>query len=147
MVALIESGETFAIHRTFLRPDGTGKAEVEPGTAKMMLGGARGGHVQVASSDGPLVVAEGIETALSLASGLLRVPATIWATLSTSGMAGLILPERQGRLTVASDGDKAGSEAARALASRATASGWTVGLLPAAPGTDWNDHLRQRGAA
>ena len=62
------------------------------------------------------MVAEGIETALSLASGLLRAPAAVWAALSTSGLRGLRLPVQPGRLTVAADGDAAGREAAAALA-------------------------------
>lgn len=57
--------------------------------------------------------------------------ATIWATLSTSGMRSLHLPLEPGRLTVASDGDTAGREAAHALAERAYAAGWAVSLLPA----------------
>ena len=103
--------------------------------------------MQVAEAEGPLVVAEGIETALSLASGLLGKPATIWAALSTSGMRGLILPPLPGRLTVAADGDQPGCEAAMALASRAEALGWRVSLLPAPDGRDWNDVLALKGGA
>lgn len=144
MVALIEGLPRLAVHRTYLRPDGSGKAEVEP--AKAMLGMAAGGAVRVAEGQGPLVVAEGIETALSLASGLLSRPATIWAALSTSGMAGLRLPDGiPHRLTVAADGDQPGREAAHKLAERASALGWTVILLAAASGADWNDVLKMKG--
>ena len=93
------------------------------------------------------MVAEGIETALSLASGLLRRPATVWAALSTSGLIGLHLPPLPGRLTIATDGDARGRSAGHALADRATALGWTVGLLPAPDGRDWNDVLNMEGAA
>lgn len=140
MVALVEGAERFAVHRTFLRPDGLGKADVESGTAKMMLGATQGGAVRLTQADG-LVVAEGIETALALASGLLRHPVTIWAALSTSGMKALRLPPQPGRLTVATDGDPAGREAGNALAERATALGWSVSLLPAPDGRDWADIL------
>lgn len=143
MVALIEGLPRLAVHRTYLRPDGADKAEVEP--AKAMLGMTAGGAVRVTEAQGPLVVAEGIETALSLASGLLARPATIWAALSTSGMAGLRLPDRPHRLTIASDGDKAGHEAAHKLATRAAALGWTVSMLPAPEGRDWNDILMMKG--
>jgi branched-chain amino acid transport system substrate-binding protein len=44
-----------------------------------MLGAVAGGAVRIAEAAGGLVVAEGIETALSLASGLLGRPTTIWA--------------------------------------------------------------------
>ena len=90
------------------------------------------------------MVAEGIETALSLASGLLDAPATVWAALSTCGMRGLRLPPAPGRLTIASDGDDAGRAAAQALATRAHGLGWQVELLPAPEGCDWNDVLTRR---
>lgn len=149
MVSLVEGLPRLAIHRTYLRPDGSGKAKVEP--AKAMQGACAGGAVRVTRSQGklpvqPLVVAEGIETALSLASGLLRTPATIWAALSAPGIAGLHLPDISGRLTIAADGDDAGHAAAHKLAERATALGWTVSMLPAPLGRDWNDILREKGA-
>lgn len=140
LVALIEGGDGFAIHRTYLRPDGTGKAAVEP--SKAMLGPVAGGAVRLTdASSGPLVVSEGIETALSLASGLLRQPATIWAALSTSGLRGLRLRPLAGRLTIATDGDDPGRDAGRELAERAYATGWDVSLLPAPDGRDWADVL------
>lgn len=145
LVAMVEGCERFAVHRTYLRSDGRGKAEAEP--ARAMLGAVAGGAVRLAEAEGSLVVAEGIETALSLASGLLGRPATIWAALSTSGMVGLVLPPTPGRLTVATDGDEAGRAAGHALATRAAALGWRVSLLPAPEGRDWNDVLAMKGAA
>lgn len=145
MVALVEGGGHTAVHRTYLKPDGSGKALVDPD--KMMLGTTKGGAVRLAVADGPLVVAEGIETALSLASGLLRNSSTIWAALSTSGIRGLALPDRIGRLTIAPDGDEPGRAAANALAERARSLGWQVSLLPAPNGCDWNDILTLKGGA
>lgn len=145
LVAMVEGGARFAMHRTYLRPDGGGKAEAEP--AKAMLGAVAGGAVRIAEAAGGLVVAEGIETALSLASGLLGRPATIWAALSTSGMIGLVLPPTPGRLTIATDGDAPSRTAGHALATRATGLGWRVSLLPAPEGRDWNDVLARKGDA
>ncbi|MDF3856389.1 DUF7146 domain-containing protein [Paracoccus pantotrophus] len=145
MVARIEGLPRLAVHRTYLRPDGSGKADLDP--PKAMLGAALGGAVRLTVAQGPLVVAEGIETALSLASGLLCRPATVWACLSTSGMAGLRLPDSPHRLTIATDGDEPGKAAGRKLAERASALGWSVSLLPAPEGRDWNDILNQKGAA
>ncbi len=145
LVAMVEGCERFAAHRTYLRADGSGKAPVEP--AKAMLGAVMGGAVRLAASQGSVVVAEGIETALSLASGLLRAPATIWAALSTSGIRGLHLPPKPGRLTIAADGDTAGRGAAHALATRAHALGWHVSLLPAPDCRDWNDILQGKAVA
>jgi hypothetical protein len=143
LVAMVEGADRFAVHRTYLAEPGR-KAEIEP--AKAMLGTVAGGAVRLADAAGQLVVAEGIETALSLASGLLRAPATVWAALSASGMAGLRLPEPSGRLTVATDGDEAGRVAGHALAERAAGLGWAVSLLPAPDGRDWNDVLAMKGA-
>lgn len=139
MVARVDGSKRVAVHRTYLRSDGLGKAMVTKN--KMMLGATTGGAVQLMQADGPLVVAEGIETALSLSSGLLRTPATVWAALSAPGMAGLHLPATPGRLTVATDGDDAGRCAGHKLAERATALGWCVSLLSAPDGQDWNDVL------
>ncbi len=135
-------GEPMGIHRTFFTKQG----ERLSGNAKMMLGPCRGGAVRLTEAEGPLVVAEGIETALSLANGLLSGPARIWAALSTSGIAGLDLPPEPGNLTIAPDGDDAGKTAAHRLAERASALGWTVKLLPAPEGCDWNDVLMKRGS-
>ncbi|TPE53224.1 DUF7146 domain-containing protein [Amaricoccus solimangrovi] len=145
MVAAVEGGSRFAVHRTYLRADGRGKADVEP--VKAMLGPTAGGAVRLSEGEGPLVVAEGIETALALLSGLLRRPATVWAALSTSGMRALNLPPIPGKLTIASDGDAPGRAAAHALATRAAALGWRVSMLPAPEGRDWADILAMKGAA
>ena len=139
MVSLIEGVGGYAVHRTYLRANGMGKAEVQPN--KAMLGATAGGAVRLTEAQGTLVVAEGIETALSLACGLLGHRATIWAALSTSGMRGLRLPLSRGRLTVATDGDDPGRAAGHDLAERAHALGWTVSLLPAPDGCDWCDVL------
>src|SRR5690606_27776906 len=147
MIARVDGGDLLAIHRTYLRPDGTGKADLSKGTEKLMLGACGGGHVELARAAGPLVVAEGIETALSLASGLLAGPATLWAALSASGLVGLRLPDAPSKLIIATDGDNAGRDAGNKLAFRAAALGWEVSLLPAPEGADWNDVLIRKGAA
>ncbi|MGB7271211.1 MAG: toprim domain-containing protein [Albidovulum sp.] len=134
---------TGGVHRTFFEKSGERIAR----NAKMMLGPCAGGTVRLSEVDGPLVVSEGIETGLSLLSGLLRGPATVWAALSTSGLKSLALPLKPGRLTIASDGDQPGREAASALASRAEALGWRVSLLPAPDRRDWNDVLALKGGA
>ena len=153
MVARIDGGDGFAVHRTYLRPDGSGKADAEP--AKAMLGAASGGAVRLTGGSRRLVVAEGIETALSLACGLLDGPATIWAALSTSGIRGLHLPRiaqiariaRAAELIVAPDGDAPGRAAAVALADQAHALGWRVSTLEAPEGCDFNDLLTEKGDA
>ena len=145
MVAAVQGAGAAAVHRTWLRPDGTGKADIDP--AKAMLGATAGGAVRLTDGLSRLVVCEGIETALSLSCGLLDAPAAIWAALSTSGLRGLRLPGRPGRLTIAPDGDGPGRESAHALAERAHGLGWQVGILDPGDGCDFNDILTGKAVA
>ena len=139
LLARLTGTEGFAVHRTYLAPDGTGKASIAP--AKAMLGATKGGAVPLSNGNDRLVIAEGIETALSLLSGLIPGSPTVWAALSASGVTSLRLPSLAGKLTIAPDGDPVGRAAAERLAYRAEALGWRVSLLPAPDGQDWNDVL------
>jgi hypothetical protein len=146
MVAALAGGEGFAVHRTFLRADGSDKAGLA-GSDKMMLGRVYGGAVRLSNTPGRLVVAEGIESALSLMCGLLSEPLTVWAALSTSGIRSLRLPEQTGQLAIATDGDRPGREAAQTLAKRAHGQGWHVSLLDPGDGRDFNDILNEQAVA
>jgi hypothetical protein len=145
MVAAVQGTGLPAVHRTYLRADGSGKADVEP--AKAMLGATAGGAARLTDGPSRLVVAEGIESGLSLLCGLLDDPVTLWAALSTSGLRGLRLPLQPSRLTIACDGDAAGREAAHALAERAHWLGWQVGIIDPGNGADFNDIFNERRAA
>lgn len=133
---IIREDQAVGVHRTFL--DNCGKK-----LAKMMLGDCRGGAVRLSEGKGALVVAEGIETTMSIMQLGLTAPnsASYWAALSATNMAKLILPSRPGHLIVATDGDPAGRNAGNLLASRASSLGWTVSSFPAPEGRDWNDVL------
>jgi hypothetical protein len=148
LVAMIEGAEGFAVHRTYMRPDGTGKARIEP--AKAMLGATAGGAVRLTCGPGPLLIGEGIESSLSARILLGDLTVSAWAALSTSGMRGLRLPKvgesgKMGRgrpsLILAVDGENAGREAGRELAERAFGLGWQVGILDPGDGADFNDRL------
>jgi len=146
LVVAVQGAGLPAVHRTYLRADGSGKAGLDGGD-KLMLGATAGGAVRLTDGPGRLVVAEGVETGLSLACGLLGEPATIWAVLSTSGIRGLRLPPHAGRLTIVCDGDGPGRQAAHALAERAHARGWTVSFLDPGDGHDFNDILTGKAVA
>jgi hypothetical protein len=146
MVALVQGGDGFAIHRTFLRADGSGKAGLPDGD-KMMLGRVCGGAVRLSETPRRLVVAEGIESALSLLCGLLSEPATVWAALSTSGLRSLRLPDVPGLISIATDPDPQGREAAHILAKRAHGLGWRVSILDPGNGRDFNDILNEQAMA
>jgi hypothetical protein len=146
MIARISPTE--AIHRTFFTKQGVRLDKVpsaaKNGSHKMMLGSTCGGAVALSDTGGPLVVCEGIETGLSLLSGILDGPHTVKAALSTSGIAGFGLPQKVGDLIIAidNDGNGAGQRAGTNLAARAQGQGWNVSTLtPPNIGQDWNDYL------
>jgi len=141
MLALVTNGETeepVGIHRTFLAPDGVGKAPISQ--PRKMLGPCQGGVVRLAahSIQLPLLVGEGIETSLSGAqsSGL---PA--WAALSASGLARLSLPQDVRDVIILADGDDPGERAAKSAALRWKREGRRVRIAKPMPGFDFNDHL------
>lgn len=153
LVALVEGGDGFAIHRTYLRLDGEGKAGLDGGD-KLMLGATAGGAVRLTSGSGPILVGEGIESTLSAFILHGNPTAAAWATLSTSGMRGVRLPTvgalgylRGARrsLILAVDGDKAGREAGKELAMLAVGQGWWVGTVDPGDGADWNDRISEKG--
>lgn len=140
-VNLVGETELVAVHRTYLTEPGR-KADVAP--RKAMLGPVAGGAVRLSVGIGPLVVCEGIETGLSLVDAFAFLSPGVWAALSTSGVAGLILPSPAGELVIAPDGDTPGLKAAESLAHQAFAKGWQVRILPApGDGCDWNDAGRE----
>lgn len=134
------NGHALGIHRTFLLPDGSAKANVTP--CKMMLGPSSGGAVRF-GPDAPIIaLAEGIETALSVVRASRM---TVWATLSTSGLKGLILPRMPVAevVIICADHDGAGLNAAEARAARLEGEGRTVSIIyPPNTGDDFNDVLR-----
>jgi hypothetical protein len=141
MVALVTNGgegTPIAIHRTYLAPEGTGKAPVQP--QKMMLGPCRGGAVRLAEAIAgkPLFIGEGIETCLS---AMQARPYPTWAALSTSGLRALELPKEIRDIIVLADGDRAGEDAARACARRWQTEGRRVRIARPPKGMDFNDML------
>ncbi len=143
MVALVTrgmGGEPAGIHRTFLCPDGRGKAPVQPD--KMMLGPCRGGVVRLGPATNPLMVGEGIETCLA-AMQEASLPA--WAALSASGLRSLDLPSEIQEVIVLADGDGAGESAARTAALWWRREGRLVRIARPPAGMDCNDMLMGLG--
>lgn len=145
MVALVadSAGRTIAVHRTYLAPDGNGKAAVTPDRAS--LGPVWGGVIRLAEpgEDGAIVIGEGIETAAS-AGRLIGLPA--WAAISAGNLArGLVLPPAISRVVIAVDPDPPGRAAARDAADRWIAAGLCVSLMRPVSDGDFNDVLRARG--
>jgi putative DNA primase/helicase len=128
------------VHRTFLARNGRGKAPVEP--TKMMLGPCRGGAVRLVPISDRLMIAEGIETALS---AIQATSQAAWAALSTSGLRTLELPADVRDVVVLADGDEPGEAAARSCAWRWKREGLRVHITRPPKGMDSNHLMVGRG--
>jgi putative DNA primase/helicase len=143
MIALVtdRNDQPIGIHRTYLRADGSGKANAEPQRAG--LGPVWAGAVRLDPVGPEIVVGEGIESSAS-AGCLLSRPA--WAAISAGNLAqGLVLPAEVRRVVVAADNDDAGRDAARAAWFEWRAEGREVQIsYPDREGFDFNDVLLTR---
>jgi putative DNA primase/helicase len=149
MVALVEhvARGPIGVHCTYLRPDGGSKADLEK--PKAIFGPVAGGAVRFGMPRAGqwLAVAEGIETALSVAAAC-SMPA--WAALSAGGIKNLILPPEARHIVICADHDAngVGERAARAAGTRWIAEGRRVRVAePPEPDTDFNDVLSGNAAA
>ena len=123
--------------RIFLAADGTRKAGVS--NPKLMLGRVKGGAVRLGPVASRIAIAEGLETALSIAQSCPEIP--VWAALSTSGMTSIELPPEVREVILACDGDIPGNEAGRAAAQRFIDEGRRARICAAPAGLDFNDVL------
>jgi hypothetical protein len=144
LVALVTdavTGVPLTLHRTWIRADGA-KADLDP--PRMLLGGHRkaGGVVRLWPDEAVthgLGVAEGIETALSLAHGYQPV----WALIDAGNLAAMPVLAGIESLLIAADHDEAGIAAARGCAATWAARGREVGVvMPGQRKTDLNDLAR-----
>ena len=142
VVVRVWPGENVSgIQRTWLRRDGSGKADVIP--SKKSLGPTAGGAVHLSSPGPVLGLAEGVETALSVQQEL-GLP--MWACLGSGGISKVMLPDlplaEEVHLYV--DGDDAGRDAIADAGERFSFEGRRVVACPAPEGTDYNDVLRSQ---
>ena len=128
------------LHRTFLKPDGSGKAEMAS-PRKLMPGSLpEGAAVRLGPVKECLGIAEGIETALS-ASQLFEIP--VWSAIDGGNLAKWSPPEGVSEVCIFADNDPgfAGQAAAFALAKRLSGKVEVNVKVPERVGTDWNDVL------
>lgn len=120
------TGTVMAVGRTWLAPDGRGKAAVRD--QRRTLGNQLGHGVRFPGTVPDLMVAgEGVETVLSVQRVLPAVPHV--AALSGAHLAALILPGGLRHLYIARDDDPAGRQGAATLCQRAEAAGILVSYL------------------
>jgi len=134
------AGDRVAIHRTFLRRDGRGKAPVEP--QRMDLGPSAGGAIRLAPPAEELLIGEGIETVLA---AMQVTGSSGWAAGSAGALRRLILPQQVRSVVICADGDEAGESAAVAAAARWMGEGRRVRIARAPAGKDFNDLLAEAG--
>ena len=110
------------VHLTFLKPDGRGKADVNPN--KIMVGPSSGWPIVLAPPNDllGLVICEGIETGLSL---LEATGCGIWVAGSAGRMPALAdkVPGYIDTVTIAGEPDDAGRRGATELARKLRARG------------------------
>ncbi len=135
------AGHQTGAHRTWLAPDGSGKADVE--TPRRAMGDLLGHAVRFGTADEVLAAGEGIETVLSPRQVLPRMP--MLAALSAAHLAAVLFPPSLRRLYVVRDRDPAGDGARDGLVTRAASLG--IGAMSLTPlNGDFNDDLRRSGA-
>ncbi|MEW9580599.1 toprim domain-containing protein [Paraburkholderia sp. DGU8] len=146
LVALITdvlTGEPLSLHRTWVKADGT-KADIDP--PRLLLGGHRkqGGVIRLwpdADVNTCLGIAEGLETALSLA--WCGLPA--WSLIDAGNLAKLPVVPGIEVLTIARDNDPAGIAAADECGRRWVEAGAEV-LVSQQTENDLNDTILEMTA-
>ena len=135
-------GTFLGVQRIYLDPARPAKAQVPQ--PKKAMGRVHGGAVVLGAADSTtLVVAEGIETTLSVLSARPALCAA--AALSAGGLGAFTPPAGTAHVLIARDGDAAGVTAAERLESRCRAQGVAVSVLTPRRG-DFNDELLADGS-
>ena len=118
-----------AIHHTYLRPDGSTKADVDPD--KMSLGPIRGGAVCLGPLAPKMAITEGIEDGMTI---LQETGMSVCAATSASAMRSMVLPDlpMAAEVVVCSDSDPVGQRAAWVATERCISEDRTVhvAILP-----------------
>jgi phage/plasmid-associated DNA primase len=146
MVALATdaAGEVLAIQQVYLTPEGR-KAPLDPvkRTNKAVEGWADRSAVRLPGCE-PLVLCEGVETALSVWQATGQ---EVWACLGLSNIARAPIPDKA-TVILARDGDAPGSRAEGQIIRAATAlalRGLRVLIATPPEGEDFNDMLQREG--
>jgi phage/plasmid primase-like uncharacterized protein len=140
------NGELRAVHCTYLRRDGSGKADLGKEFQRECRGVIRGGAIRLAvhDPDCELIIGEGVETVLS-AMEIFGLPG--WSVVYAGGLRTIELPSAVRNILIAADNDASGAGQRNAVAA---ARGWIAEgravriVLPRATGDDFNNVLSRR---
>jgi phage/plasmid primase-like uncharacterized protein len=136
-----DDGAVQGVQATLLTAHGAAKAPIA--TPRRTIGALMGGAVRLDPPNATLIVAEGVETALSAAAALGHAA---WALLSAINLARFSPPAFVEHLLIACDNDQAGLEAAERLSLRLHGTVETSLRLPPDAHNDWNDWARANAA-
>jgi hypothetical protein len=135
-----DDGMITGCHRTWLYPDGSGKAPTA--TPRRAMGDLLGMGVRFGRATTVMIAGEGLETVLSVRTAAPALPAI--ATLSSAHLAAIRFPPTLQRLYVARDRDPAGAHALGKLRDRAANAG--IEMLDLEPqADDFNTDLQHMG--
>ncbi|MCK4945538.1 MAG: toprim domain-containing protein [Alphaproteobacteria bacterium] len=157
LAAVIDGkGKQIATHRTWLsdQPDGKWK-KADLVTSKKVLGGfvsgiiplnrgASGKSLQKAPEGDHIIIAEGIETALSLA--VCCPEKRVIAAVAVNNIANLDLPKTISQVTLAVDNDGENAQSGKAVNAAITRfmnEGRVVSVARSPVGSDFNDQLQE----
>lgn len=128
-----------SLTRIYLNNDGSDKADVEP--KKTILGVVNGRAIVIDKPTEQLIIAEGIESALSIRE-IVNGQIPVWSAVTAPNLGNIKLPPLPlaSELIISCDYDEAGIKAAFKLATKAKKEGRIVQIIrPIAPYTDFND--------
>jgi len=153
LIAIVRNveGKTVTVHRTWLSPDGNGKAPVDSPRKQFSSAGdnpVTGSAIRLDKEIAPVLhVAEGLETALAVRA-VMNGTAPVWSTLNKGLMQRLDVPESVQCVIIWADRDHSdgGEQAANTLSERLRQQGkQAVVMLPpyripdGKRSIDWND--------
>lgn len=140
LVAAVTSAtdELIGVQRTYLRSDGLGKLDVDK--PKLSLGRVSGGAIRCAPWAAKLVVAEGLEDALSLQQVLGQ---SVWCAAGASMLPSMAFPAGVRSVMIGGDNDVAGRAAARKAADNFALRGLEAGMFFPLDAKDFNAELME----
>ena len=133
-------GRITGAHRTWLAPDGSGKAAVDP--PRKAMGDLLGHAVRFGDAQDVMAAGEGIETILSLRQASPIMPMV--SALSAGHLTAILFPPHLRRLYIVRDNDPAGDSARDSLVDRAHEVGIEAITLSPMMG-DFNEDLATYG--
>lgn len=147
MISAIQDSQRkiVGIHRTYLRDDGSGKADVD--AQKLTLGQKQNCHIRLCHSSERLALAEGIETALSIRKASPAL--SVWSVIDL-GNFGAPVPDGVKEIIMCADADNKDQDMAerrmKEAAARLRRSGRRIRIARPPLGMDFNDWLRRLAA-